>query len=120
MQDKELEKNIDINNSENVENISTTENNSEKVKDAKNNTKETVVKDKEKDQEREKKLKKAEKKYKPKKYILRKYFYGVGKEFERVTWTSKKSLFTNFVVIVIVVLFFSLVFFGVTYGITAI
>lgn len=78
--------------------------------------KEEVIKNY-KETEEEKKLKK---KQRQKKYTFRKYFYGVGKEFERIAWTSKKNLLTSFVVVIVVVAFFALVFTGVTLGILAI
>lgn len=122
MQDKELEKNNELNN-EAIENESNIENvalgNSNDKQEIEVTTKEKIVKTKD-EEKKDKKLKKIEKKYKQKKHTFKKYFYGVGKEFERVTWTSKKNLFTSFMVVVVVVIFFSLVFFGVTYGITAI
>lgn len=62
----------------------------------------------------------SQKKSKEKKYTFRRYFYGVGKEFERVTWTPKKTLFTNFVVVLVVITFFAIIFTGVTIGITLI
>lgn len=66
------------------------------------------------------KKEKKVKKEKVKKYTFKRYFYGVGKEFERITWTPKKTLFSSFLVVVVVVTFFALIFTGVTLGVVAI
>ena len=48
---------------------------------------------------------------KPKKINgFKKLFFGVGKEFERVTWTSKKELATSFLITLVVVAFFAIIF----------
>lgn len=70
--------------------------------------------------ENEEKKNVDQKKEKIKKHTFKRYFYGVGKEFERVSWTPKKTLFSNFIVVVVVVTFFALIFTGVTIGITLI
>ncbi len=60
----------------------------------------------------------VQKKTKIKKQTFRRYFYGVGKEFERITWTSKRSLFSSFIVVVVILTFFSIIFTLITLGIT--
>lgn len=49
------------------------------------------------------------------KYNLKKWFYGLGKEFSRITWTPLKKVWINFFIVVCVVLFFALVFYGVDF-----
>jgi preprotein translocase SecE subunit len=46
---------------------------------------------------------------------LKKWFYGLGKEFSRITWTPLKKVWINFFIVVCVVLFFALVFYGVDF-----
>lgn len=41
---------------------------------------------------------------------LKKLFFGVGKEFERVTWTTKKELASSFLITLVVVCFFAIIF----------
>lgn len=92
-------------------------NNQQAQKENANNQKETILKEKKKETKEERKLRK---KHKVKKYTFRKYFYGVGKEFERISWTSRKNLVSSFIVVIVVITFFALVFTGVTLGILAI
>lgn len=73
---------------------------------------------KEKSNKKDKKSPKEETKNKEKKHLFKKFFYGVGKEFERVTWTSKKDLALNFLVILVVITFFAIIFTLITLGIT--
>ncbi|MDR2846857.1 MAG: preprotein translocase subunit SecE [Mycoplasmataceae bacterium] len=46
-------------------------------------------------------------------FIMKRWFYGVGKEFLRIDWATRKKVFINFVIIIIVVAFFALLFLGV-------
>jgi len=57
---------------------------------------------------------KNKKKYDFKKASAR-LFYGVGKEFNRITWTSKDKIVWNFLVIVIITIILTLIFVGVDY-----
>lgn len=41
---------------------------------------------------------------------FKKLFFGVGKEFERVTWTTKKELASSFLITLVVVAFFAIIF----------
>lgn len=99
-----MEKEI-LNNNQNNE---TSENNVSQKKETIITSEETSKKEKE------------FKKEKSKKHTFKRYFYGVGKEFERISWTSKKTLFSNFLVVIVVVAFFALIFTGITIGIVAI
>jgi len=42
-------------------------------------------------------------------------FYGVGKEFNRITWTSKDKMIWNFLVIVVIAIVLTLIFVGIDY-----
>lgn len=44
------------------------------------------------------------------KYKSKKWFFGVGKEFSRITWSSKSRVFKNFIVVICIIVFFSIVF----------
>ena len=57
------------------------------------------------DLKKEAKLDKAKKENK-----FKKFFFGVGKEFQRITWTPKKELASSFLVIIVVIVFFGVIF----------
>ncbi|MDE5767164.1 MAG: preprotein translocase subunit SecE [Malacoplasma sp.] len=57
------------------------------------------------DLKKEAKLNKAKKENK-----FKKFFFGVGKEFQRITWTPKKELASSFLVIIVVIVFFGVIF----------
>jgi len=63
--------------------------------------------------------KNSKKKTKTKKHNFKKasarLFYGVGKEFNRITWTSKDKIIWNFLVIVVIAIFLTLIFLGIDY-----
>jgi len=61
-----------------------------------------------------KKQPKTKKKHDFKKASAR-LFYGVGKEFNRITWTSKDKIVWNFLVIIIIAIVLTLIFVGVDY-----
>ncbi|WP_412032270.1 preprotein translocase subunit SecE [Malacoplasma muris] len=44
---------------------------------------------------------------------FKKFFYGVGKEFERTSWTTKSKLVSDFFVVVIIVLILAAIFTGI-------
>lgn len=73
-----------------------------------NNNNQNEIEKKEKivvDLKKESKLNKAKKENK-----FKKFFFGIGKEFQRVTWTSKKELASNFLIIIVVIVFFGVIF----------
>lgn len=41
---------------------------------------------------------------------FKKFFYGVGKEFERTTWTSKSKLVSDFFVVLTIVVILAVIF----------
>lgn len=41
---------------------------------------------------------------------FKKFFYGVGKEFERTTWTSKSKLVSDFFVVLAIVVILAVIF----------
>lgn len=88
------------------------------------NTKEVVIKNKSPKKSAKNDLEKKEKitksKKNPKKHYIKKYFFGVAKEFERITWVDRKTLFTNFLVVLVIMVFFALIFTGVTIAINSI
>lgn len=60
---------------------------------------------------------KPDKQKKPKKNYgesFRKFFFGVGKEFKRISWISKKELFNNFLIVVFLIVVFALIFTGIS------
>ena len=57
------------------------------------------------DLKKEAKLSKAKKENK-----FKKFFFGVGKEFQRITWTPKKELASSFLIIIVVIVFFGVIF----------
>ncbi len=72
----------------------------------------------------EKKAKKAEKKAKkeanPEKYYkVRRLFFGIGKEFLRISWISKNKILYYFLITVFVVVVLAAIFSVITYVITA-
>jgi preprotein translocase SecE subunit len=60
--------------------------------------------------EKNKVEKKPENKFK---WKLKRLFFGVTKEFKRVAWGDRKSVLSNFVITVVILLFLALVFFGI-------
>lgn len=44
-------------------------------------------------------------------FKLKRWFFGVGKEFLRIDWSKKNEVFKNFIIIIIIVLFLIGVFF---------
>lgn len=44
---------------------------------------------------------------------FKKFFYGVGKEFERTSWTTKSKLMSDFFVVIIIVLILAAIFTGI-------
>lgn len=64
----------------------------------------------------EKAQKRAEKRNKPKdpkkkfSYIMKKWFFGLGKEFKRITWPTKSRLVKDFFIILVIVALFVVVF----------
>jgi len=65
--------------------------------------------------ENEKNKKKSKKKKHDFKKASARLFYGVGKEFNRITWTSKDKIIWNFLVIVVIAIFLTLIFLGIDY-----
>lgn len=61
--------------------------------------------------EKVKKEKKIKKEKKPNKIKIE--FYGVGKEFERTSWTPRTKLISDFFVVVIVVFILAAIFTGI-------
>lgn len=53
-------------------------------------------------------------------YQFKRWFFGIGKEFNRISWPSKNKVLINFTIIIGIVLFLSLVFLAVDYIITLI
>ncbi|GMO15770.1 MAG: hypothetical protein Ta2E_06850 [Mycoplasmoidaceae bacterium] len=43
-------------------------------------------------------------------YKTKRWFFGLGKEFNRITWTPKKKMLINFVVVIGITVFFVLLF----------
>lgn len=116
-----MNKNNFINNSDEKEQI--IEDSVDNTKSVNKNSSEDVWGDEEivlekKKHKKDKKSPKEKTKNKEKKHLFKKFFYGVGKEFERVTWTSKKDLALNFLVILVVITFFAIIFTLITLGIT--
>jgi len=52
------------------------------------------------------------KKKEPFKKVMKRWFFGVGKEFNRINWTTKKQILVNTAIILIITIFLALVFFG--------
>lgn len=44
----------------------------------------------------------------------KRFFYGIGKEFGRISWIKKKEIATSFAIVLAVVIFFSLIFWGIS------
>lgn len=44
-------------------------------------------------------------------YRIKRWFFGMGKEFSRISWSSKKTVFTNLIVVVGISLFLAVIFF---------
>ncbi|MDR3249716.1 MAG: preprotein translocase subunit SecE [Mycoplasmataceae bacterium] len=45
-------------------------------------------------------------------FKIKKWFFGLGKEFSRVKWTPKKTILVNFIVIFVVITILALIFLG--------
>ena len=64
----------------------------------------------------EKAQKRAEKRNKPKdpkkkfSYVMKKWFFGLGKEFKRITWPTKSKLVKDFFITVIIAALLVVVF----------
>ncbi|MDE5617551.1 MAG: preprotein translocase subunit SecE [Ureaplasma sp.] len=43
-------------------------------------------------------------------FKIRRWFFGMGKEFNRVTWLDKKSVFTNLIIVVSISVFLAIIF----------
>lgn len=56
------------------------------------------------------KIKNASKKTK---FNLKKWFFGVGKEFNRISWPLKGKILEDFIIVVVICLFFALIFFAI-------
>lgn len=52
-------------------------------------------------------------KYEKSTFKFKKWFYGIGKEIRRTSWTSKKSLLLSFVVVIVIVVLLAAIFFGI-------
>lgn len=59
---------------------------------------------------KEKKVKEPKEPFKIK---FKRWFFGVGKEFSRTTWTSKKNLILDLLIVVLVAAAIILLFFGI-------
>ncbi|MGL4768611.1 MAG: preprotein translocase subunit SecE [Mycoplasmoidaceae bacterium] len=66
----------------------------------------------------ETKLKKIKQKDPENKNKLKRLFYGVGKEFWRVTWPTKKEMFNNFITVIIISLILAAMMTGIAWIIT--
>lgn len=58
----------------------------------------------------EKKPKKLDKNLNKKESKFKSFFYGVGKEFERTSWTTKSKLVSDFFIVLIIVLILAAIF----------
>lgn len=54
------------------------------------------------------------KKNKNKSNKWKKFFYGIGKEFGRISWINKKEIGTSFAIVLVVIIFFALIFTGIS------
>lgn len=43
-------------------------------------------------------------------YLLRRWFFGMGKEFSRISWMKRKPMIQEFIIVIIVVIILALVF----------
>ncbi|MDE5651558.1 MAG: preprotein translocase subunit SecE, partial [Ureaplasma sp.] len=43
-------------------------------------------------------------------FKIRRWFFGMGKEFNRVTWLDKKSVFTNLIIVISISVFLAVIF----------
>lgn len=43
-------------------------------------------------------------------YKIKRWFFGMGKEFSRISWSSKKTVFTNLIVVIGISLFLAVIF----------
>ena len=48
-----------------------------------------------------------------KKHKTKRLFFGLGKEFWRISWPTNKKILNDFITTVIVMIFFTLIFYGV-------
>lgn len=46
-------------------------------------------------------------------FRIKRWFFGIGKEFGRISWISKKQLIKDFFVVIVVILIMALVFLGI-------
>jgi preprotein translocase SecE subunit len=52
-------------------------------------------------------------------YRMKRWFFGVGKEFSRVSWVSGRQVWKDFVIIIIIVAVLALLFLGIDAILTA-
>lgn len=68
-------------------------------------------------QKLEKQLHKLKKDYEYKwetgNFKIKRWFLGMGKEFTRISWASKKSVWISFIVVVVIVLILATIFLGI-------
>lgn len=57
---------------------------------------------------------KEKKEKKEKNKTFQKFFFGVGKEFKRISWLPKKNLFSNLLVVLVLVIIFAAIFTGIS------
>lgn len=58
----------------------------------------------------EKKPKKVKNNLEKKQSKFKSFFYGVGKEFERTSWTTKTKLVSDFFIVLLIVLILAAIF----------
>lgn len=46
-------------------------------------------------------------------FKIKRWFLGMGKEFSRITWASKKSVWISFIVVIVIVLILATIFLGI-------
>lgn len=46
-------------------------------------------------------------------YLLRRWLFGMGKEFSRITWMKKRPMLEEFIIVAIVVIILALIFLGI-------
>jgi preprotein translocase SecE subunit len=46
------------------------------------------------------------------KYGFKRWFFGLGKEFNRISWASRHKVLWNFLVILLIITFLALLFLG--------
>ncbi|MCF0217779.1 MAG: preprotein translocase subunit SecE [Malacoplasma sp.] len=86
----------------------------------KEENKEVLVAKQNKAKKTNKKAKEIKNNQTQKSNVFKKFFLGIGKEFERVTWTSRKKLAFGFLITIVVVVFFAIIFTLISVGVTSI